>query len=189
VAASFADAVMTLRLPELASADELMRGLGDRTQAPLDSMDADRRAALIAQLVRQLRGLSVQTANSVEQRLLAKLEAGPPVERELPLGDSLALISLRNSVRHLLVFRRVDFAESMRMQSAVANVARVVVGHGYSRVRIISDAIGHTVIFEGAANVDLERASGVGDALRSAEDAGYRVRKEARIELRYTFRS
>lgn len=189
MADSFAEAVLTLRLPELRNAEEALRLLGERAQAPLDSMDADRRAALVGQLVRQMRDLPVETANSVEQRLLSKLDAGPPLERELPLGDSLTLISLRNSLRHLLVYRRVDFAESMRMQSAVANVARVVVVHGFSRVRIIVDAIGHTVFFEGNPKMDFDRNAAVTDALRSAEDSGYRVRKDARIELRYTFRA
>ena len=158
-------------------------------QAPLQSMDVDRRAALAGQLVRLVGGLSIEASNALEQRLLVKLEAGPRPARELPLGDSLTLISLRSHVRHILVFGRLAFPELMRLQSAVATVARALLGKGFTRVRVVCDAKSHSVVFEGDAKFDVETNSLVADALRSAEDAGYRVRKDGRIELRYLFRS
>ena len=185
---SFAEAVIALRLPELPNPAALLSQMGERAHAPLHSMDVDRRAALAGQLVR-LVGASIEASNALEQRLLVKLEAGPLPSRELPLGDSLTLISLRSHVRHILVFERLAFPELMRMQSAVANVARALLGKGYTRVRVVCDAKSHAVVFEGNAKFDVEANALVADALRSAEDAGYRVRKDGRIELRYSLRN
>ena len=183
---SFADAVLRIRLPEALSLSEPLQALGERANAPFDSMDADRRASLVGQLVRQLRSLPMASANALEQQLLVKLDAGPPLERELVLGDSLTLISLRSHVRHVLVYRRVDSAESMRLQSAVANVARVLARFGFTRVRIVTDALGHSVIFAGNVSFHVDGNSESIDALRSAEGAGYRTSTEGRVELRHT---
>lgn len=186
---SFADAVIALRLPELANVSALLGQMGERVQAPLQSMDVDRRAALAGQLVRLVGGLSIEASNALEHRLLVMLDAGPPSHRELPLGDSLTLISLRSHVRHILVFARLAFPELMRLQSAVANVARAALGEGFTRVCVLCDAKSHSVVFEGKAKFDVEPNSLVADALRSAEDAGYRVKRDGRIELRYALRN
>ncbi|MBI2394424.1 MAG: hypothetical protein HYV09_32940 [Deltaproteobacteria bacterium] len=116
--------------------EEALAALGSRATEPLASVDATRRALIINQFMRRVRNLTVRESDAVERDMLTRADAFPQGERPWQVKDALSLVALRNGVRLFCVCMGVDWAESMRMQSAVAELGRALLELGGGTVRL-----------------------------------------------------
>jgi hypothetical protein len=97
---------------------------------PLDALPTERRAALVSQFARSLHGVGVAKTTDLVRLMLSAVDAMPRGAKVVALNDAISLIAARNLVTHLASHVGLAWAESMRLQAAVSDLARIVSTHG-----------------------------------------------------------
>ncbi|MBL8919610.1 MAG: hypothetical protein JNJ54_12155 [Myxococcaceae bacterium] len=109
---------------------QVFDGLGADVASELQQLDLQRRAALVDQLVRNLRGLSVAHGPRLERELLSALGAEPTGVFEWELMTPTSLVNLRSGIKYLATWLGYDWADLSRLQAVLCGVARWVQASG-----------------------------------------------------------
>lgn len=125
------------------SIEQSLQALGGKAEWSLQSLDADRKGALISHFVRGLRNIGVHAASKIEHALLSAAGCTSAGRRTVVLKDAISLIAARNQVHQILTSLGMEWQSSMRFQSAISDVARYVIERGGGRIELeeISGAI------------------------------------------------
>lgn len=123
--------------------EQSLQALGGKAEWSLQSLDADRKGALISHFVRGLRNIGVHAASKIEHALLSAAGCTSAGRRTVVLKDAISLIAARNQVHQILTSLGMEWQSSMRFQSAISDVARYVIERGGGRIELeeISGAI------------------------------------------------
>ena len=119
--------------PAIAPREAIEAGIariGPEADESLDGRDRSDRAQRVRGFVHGLRGVGVQASHDLERMLLTALEAAPVGEHAVPLSDSISVIRARNHLGQLCQAAGMDWAEAMKVQSAVSEAMRYVCAHG-----------------------------------------------------------
>jgi hypothetical protein len=138
---SFAEAVTAL-IPQTFGPQVVataMAQVGGSAQLTVDGIPNPERAGLIDRFVRNLKGISTTEGARVERTLLLGLHCQPPTPWSSQLESSVALIGLRNHLKHVLLVLGLDWADLSRMQSVIGGVARWLQGSGGASLEVFSD--------------------------------------------------
>jgi hypothetical protein len=118
---------------------------GLEASTDLNQLDPKRRAALVDRLVRNLRGMSVVHAPSLERDLLQATGAAPSGHYQWELATETALVDLRSAIRFFGAWLGFDWAQLSRVQAAICGLARWVRSSGSGAME--ADAQRHQVHF------------------------------------------
>lgn len=104
----------------------VLEALGPDVASEVDELTVPRRAALVDQLVRNLRGLSVAHGPTLERALLTAVGAEPAGSFRWDLSSATSLVNVRSGLKYLATWLGYDWAELSRIQAVVCGVARWV---------------------------------------------------------------
>lgn len=110
--------------------------IGRKAEVSLSELPAERKEALINHFVRSIRNIGVHTASQLEHELLLASGCCPIGRRVVALKDAISLIAIRNQVQQVATATGLGWKESMRLQSAVSEVARFVTDRGGGRIEL-----------------------------------------------------
>jgi hypothetical protein len=113
-----------------------LAAIGSKADMNLSSLDAPSRGILINHFVRSIRNIGVHTASKLEHALLEAAGCCPAGRRIVALKDAISLIAVRNQTHAMATAIGLPWSESMRLQSAVSDVARFVVERGGGRLEM-----------------------------------------------------
>jgi hypothetical protein len=116
--------------------ESALAALGGKAEWNLSSLDAERKGSLVSHFVRGLRNIGVHAASRIERAMLEAAGCCGAGRRVLVLKDAISLIAVRNQVHQLATAVGLAWSESMRVQSAVSDIARFVVERGGGRIEI-----------------------------------------------------
>lgn len=137
-ASTLAELVRTVAVnfvPETA-VEAALGAIASKADTALSSLDTERRGMLINHFVRSIRNIGVHTASKLEHALLEASGCCPASRRIVALKDAISLIAVRNQTHAMATAIGLAWAESMRLQSAVSDVARFVIEHGGGRLEM-----------------------------------------------------
>lgn len=125
---SFAHLAQKAAIPYVPAAgvQRALEMVGTRGDEALRGGDTEKVAAAVSVFVRNVRDLAAQDAVALERALLHELGAEPRGERVLPIKDVISVIALRNHIRYLAVCAGAEWSDTMRAQSSLSEVARLV---------------------------------------------------------------
>jgi hypothetical protein len=116
--------------------------LGPDITSDLKALDVHRRAALVDQLVRNLRGMSVAHGPRLERELLRAIGAEPTGVFRWDLKTATALVNLRSGIKYLATWLGYEWADLSRLQAVLCGLARWVQGSGEGTLSATVEATG-----------------------------------------------
>lgn len=116
--------------------ESALNALGSKSLSVMADLTVERRSSLINHFVRSLRDTSVQTSSRLEHALLSAASCRTNGRRVIVLKDAISLIAVRNQVHQLATGIGMSWNESMRLQSAISDLARFLVDKGGGRIEI-----------------------------------------------------
>lgn len=133
--AQFARTVAVKHVPA-ATVEAALVALGSKAESVLGGLDAERKGTLINHFVRSIRNVGVHTVTRLEHALLEAAGCCPAGRRVVALKDAISLITIRNHIHLMATAIGLPWSESMRVQSAISDVARFVVDRGGGRIEM-----------------------------------------------------
>ena len=135
---TFAQLARSIAIKHVSSTtiESAISALGNKTSCVVADLTVEKRSALVNHFVRTLRDTSVQTATRLEHALLAAASCRSAGRRVIVLKDAISLIAVRNQVHQLASAVGLSWNESMRLQSAISDLARFIVEKGGGRIEI-----------------------------------------------------
>jgi len=110
--------------------DQGLEAMGARATDSLERESRESRALLVSQFVRRLRGASVQRINDLERLLLVELRAAPEGVQDMLLKDAISVIRARNHIGQIGKSLGLQWAECMRIESALSDLLLQAAGSG-----------------------------------------------------------
>lgn len=133
--------------------DAALAAIGSKAHWVVADLTIEKRCALINHFVRALRDTGVHTATRLEHALLTAAQCPASGRRVISIKDAISLIAVRNQVHQLATGVGLSWNESMRLQSAISDLARYIVEKGGGRIEI--EDTSSALFFMVYANADL----------------------------------